>query len=641
MADTSFLAVFLAGLVAGILAWWSYARMEERVDGRSGPAVLRGVALFLLLAGWFLPTLRGGPGTGRGDVALLIDASLSMSLPASVGGVSRADSAEILVRGEDADYVFSFGDSVRSGAAAATADGATRLVDGLVAARAAGADRVIVVTDGELDDRERARRTAARLGLAVDERRVAAATGRLSMRRVSAPRAVEAGDTIPFVVEVTATGPPIGVDSSSVSVTDADGLRSVVRFAVPTPGRAARVTVPVPSGGRGEDRWRPFDVRLGAEADPLTDPIPYRSWVEIRPSAAGAVMISVDPDWEPHYLLPVLERATAGGARAWLRVGEGRWIRSGTERMQTGDDARVRQAARAAQLLVVQGDPGELPAWLSAEVARHPRLLMLARGSGDVPGSALRVGEPLPGDWYPGGTPPPSPIAGYLEAAEYPNLPPASLLRPVEGADWVPLELRRNRSGEGRPPVGASRIGGRRRIVVGAEGFWRWASRGGTARQAYRSVFAGLAGWLLEAPDRNPVVLEVEGIAAGDSLRWRVAPDVERLVIVVRDSADRAVRADTILAPQSAVVAAGLPGGSYRFEAEGTAGGEPFRTGRPFEVAGADRELVAREAGDPIRGVDIGLAAPSRRGRMAVWPFVLAALMLCGEWFWRRRIGLR
>lgn len=644
MGAGGLIPVALAALAASALSWWAYARREERVPGRTGPAILRAFALFFLLAGWWLPPLwRAGAG-GRPTRAVLVDRSLSMSLPVAPDGPSRADSAARLAASLNADLVRWFGDSVRApagdetGRGGAPSDGASRVVPALAAVRAAGADSVVLLTDGELDDRELARDAARRLGLGVREVRIGASTGRLAIRRVEAPAAAEAGDSLRLVVEVAAVGDSLPADSASLSVAGPDGVRTIVRFPVPAPGRTMRVPLHTmaPEGG---EAWRAWDVRLEADADPLGAGGRHRVWVEVVPTAAGTVIVAADPDWEPHYLLPVLGRSTAGGARAWLRVGADRWIRSGTDRVISGDAGRVRADAARARLLVVQGDPGELPGWLRDLAGRHPRVLWLARGSGAIPGSAMRVGPVRPGEWYPGGTPPASPIAGYLDGLDDPGLPPVARLFAIEGYDWVPVELRRNRAGTGQPPIGAGRSGGGRRVVVAAEGLWRWASRAGDARQAYRSLFAGLAGWLLEAPERQPMELERTRLAAGDSIRWRVAADVSDVRIAVRDSTGEVVWADTLIAPDTLVSGPEAPAGSLRYEAEGVVAGESFRVGRPFEAEGAERELGARPVGPPLAGAATGGTAPG--GGRPVWPFVLAALMLCGEWFWRRRIGLR
>lgn len=640
MAAAGLMPVVLAALAATAVSWWAYARLEEPVSGRAGPAVLRGAALFLLLAGWWLPPLRTGADSDRPTVALLMDRSLSMSLPASAGGMSRADSAAQVARDVDPAFTVWFGDSARVASDGDVPDdAASRVAPALEAARTAGAERVVLVTDGELDDREAARPVARRLGLTVREERVAEPTARLAIREVDAPPAAEAGDTIRLVVEVAATGEPMAADSASLSVTDPDGTRMIVRFEPPTPERSRRVTVGIVAA-TGGDTWRAYDLRLEPDADPFGPGPRHRVWIEIVPTAAGTVIVAADPDWEPHYLLPVLARSTAGGARAWLRVGPDRWIRSGTERVPTGDDARVRRDGLRAELLVVQGTPGGGPAWLDELAARHPRVLWFARGRGTVPGSRLRVGGALPGEWYPGGPVPASPIAGFIDGLDHPALPPVSRLFEVDGHDWAPLELRRNRAGAGQPPIVAARAGDRRRAVVVAEGTWRWASRAGAARQAYRSLFAGLAGWLLEAPERRPVELERSRLVAGDTVRWRVASGVGDLRITVSDSAGAVVWSDTIAAPDSVVGGPPALPGSQRFVAEGVAAGEAFQTGRPFEVEGAERELAARRAGPVLEGAAVGDGAAVAGGR-AMWPFALAALMLCGEWYWRRRIGLR
>lgn len=644
MAAGGLIPVVLAALAGAAVSWWAYARLEEPVPGRIGPAILRGCALFLLLAGWWLPSLLSGRGGDRPTTALLVDRSLSMSLPASVGGMSRADSAALLARDVDRATMVWFGDSARLAdveRGAGPSDAASRIVPALEAARAAGADRVVLLTDGELDDREEARPVARRLGLTVREVRVSERPARLAIRGVDAPAAAEAGDTIRLVVEVAGAGGPMIADSASLSVTDPDGARSIVRFEAPTPGRTRRVPVGVVALEGAGDAWRAYDIRLEPDADPLGPGPRHRVWVEIVPTAAGAVIVAVDPDWEPHYLLPVLARSTAGGARAWLRVGPDRWIRSGTERVPTGDADRVRRDAARAELLVVQGTPGAGPPWLDALAARHPRVLWFARGAGVVPGFGLRIGGPQPGEWYPGGRPPPSPIAGFLDGLEDPALPPVSRLFDLQGHEWAPLELRRNRAGAGRAPIGAVRSGDRRRVVVAAEGTWRWASRGGEARQAYRSLFAGLAGWLLEAPQRRPVELTRTRLAAGEPVNWRVASGVSDLRIAIRDSAGSVVWEDTVAAPGTSLAGPPAPAGSHSFAAEGVAAGEAFLTGRPFEVEGAERELAARPAGRELVGATVGSVGAGGTGGRAMWPFVLAALMLCGEWYWRRRIGLR
>lgn len=638
--------ILAAALVAAAVAWWSYGILEEPVTGRLGPAVLRGGALFFLLAGWWLPPTSFGVGGGDTVRALLVDASASMSLPARVEGPSRADSAARLADRESAEVRVAFGDSVRpmtpnGESAVSPTDLSSRLVPALEAARAAGADSAIVFTDGELGDRGAARAAIRRLGLPVREVRVAQPVGRLAIRQVDAPRAVEAGDTIRFVVEVAAVGRALESDSASLSLDGPDGTRTIVRFAAPTPGRTHRVVASAVAGGGSGDAWRSYDVRLQEDADPLAPEIRQRVWVEVVPTAAGAVIVAVDPDWEPHYLLPVLDRAAEGGARAWLRVGADRWIRSGADRLASGNDARVRTDAARARLLVVQGTPGEIPAWLQRLATRHPRVLWFARGPGPIPGSGIRVGAPRPGEWYPGGPPPSSPIAGYLEGLDDPSLPPVSRLFAVEGQDWAPLELRRNRAGAGEVPIVGDRTGGRRRIVVAAEGLWRWASRAGEARDLYRSMFAGLAGWLLEAADRRPLELVRTRLPAGDTIRWRAAPEVDEVRLTVRDSTGSPIWTDTVVSPDTVITGPPAPEGTLRFEAEGRLGSESFRVGRPFEAEGRARELTARQPGEPLDDVLAASGLATATAGRAVWPFVLAALMLCGEWFWRRRIGLR
>ncbi|MDH3298670.1 MAG: hypothetical protein OEM96_10390, partial [Gemmatimonadota bacterium] len=172
MGSARLIAVLLAALGSALLAAWAYGRLEEPVRGRVGPGVLRGISLFLVLAGWFLPSLPFGRAQPSRTHALLLDRSLSMSLPAVPGGSSRSDSASTWARTQAAEFSLGFGDSVAvesRGGAIEPSGRYSRVLPALEAARAAGADSVTLVTDGELDDREPARAAARRLGLAVRE----------------------------------------------------------------------------------------------------------------------------------------------------------------------------------------------------------------------------------------------------------------------------------------------------------------------------------------------------------------------------------------------------------------------------------------------------------------------------------------
>lgn len=96
-------------------------------------------------------------------------------------------------------------------------------------------------------------------------------------------------------------------------------------------------------------------------------------------------------------------------------------------------------------------------------------------------------------------------------------------------------------------------------------------------------------------------------------------------------------------APPPRVDGPRLPAGDAVFRTAGVMDGRAFAYERPFHV-GPPAELVPGPFGPPLI-VDGGSPGPRGRAdgpdRPPVWPFVVAALLLCAEWAWRRRIGLR
>lgn len=643
-----------AALLAGAAAWLRYAVREERVPGRTGPAVLHALALFLLLAGLRLPPLRGVR-TAAVPTAVLLDLSASMSLPARPGGdVTRLDSALARLAGMEADLVLGFGDSAttlpppsRGGEDPdpAAAHRRSRLAPALRAARRAGASAVAVLTDGELEDREEARGEARRLGLAVEEVRVAAPVLRTGIREARGPARAVGGDTVPIEVELRTLGEgPAASDSVGLSVVGPDGARSAVRVARPDPGRSLRLSIGVASPPvSGDPEWRWFEVGLAPGADPLLPGARVRVPVELVPAPRGAVIVSVDPDREPGVLLPVLERASAGGARGFVRLADGRWASVGA-RPSPVPETEVRRAAGTADLLVVQGGPAGLPAWLASAASTRP-LLLFARGPGAVPGGVGRVGGVRPGEWYPESPVPSSPVAGYLGGVDLSALPPVAGLHEAGGEAWAALAVSRDRRGDPLPLVVGVDAGAGRRVVVLAPGTWRWGARTGRAREVYRALFAGVAGWLQAREAREPVTVEPGPPGDPAGLVVRTSPGVRELVVSIRDSSGTEVARDSIAEPGREIRIGVETAGDLTAVASGRLDGRSFRRITPVRRPGAAAELTGRPVGPALaeRGGRSALEARSGGPRTGppIWPFALAAAMFCGEWAWRRRIGLR
>ncbi len=657
----NWLWIMLAAIAASALAVWAYGYREEPVRGRSGPGLLRGLGTFFLLAGLWLPALRP-PAFERRGALVLLDVSASMGLPSLPGGSSRFDSARALLAGLQSERILAFGDRpafLQDDALPTPSAARSLLAPAIEAAGLAGFDSVVVVSDGGWDDPEAALELAERMGLGVREQRVASSAWRIGLHDASAPERVNAGDTVRLSFEIVTGGVRDPAPERADVPGGADAPRSdSVRVLLRGPDVELEVGVGVPDAGRssrGEIRWpaaavspgvasewRSYELSLAEGADPYGAADRLSLLVEVTSEAADAVLVSEAPDWEPSFLLPLLERMTSGGAHAYVRVGPDRYLRLGTEPIQV-DEAAVRRAVLAARLLAVQGSSGDLPAWLSSALQRHPRKLVLSTGPGDVPGIAATPDTRLDGEWYPEQPATSAPTSALLSGLQLAELPPIRDVLLLGGSwEWASLMSRRDRRGEARPLAAAGRGGGARWALVVGSGYWRWAFRGGEARRVYEGLFGGIAGWLLEGVQRRAVDL-AEVPTSVTPARWRVEPGITDLAITVYDSAGRTVWARRWDEPEALVTGPSLPAGPASFEAVGESPDGRLKIERPLVVRAGSAELepkpwrreVALPASD--RGVE---GEPPRRSR-AIWPFALAIVLFGGEWIWRRRIGLR
>jgi hypothetical protein len=667
----------LALAVAGGLAAWAYVWREEPVPARTIPGVLRGIALFLILAGLWLPPIRDGASEPPSRVVLL-DGSRSMSLPVSAeqiasaaprggpgaapGGqpATRFESALAVTMGLTPDRVYVFGEtaiSVPPDSLASVTPGAerTRLAPALEAARLGGVDSVWVVTDGEWDDRGLALRTAERLGLGVRELRVVDAPGRLGIATLLAPERARAGDTVRIVAEVRAGGPD-RVDASETATLDGaisdsvrlelrlDGIpRAAATIVVPSVGRSGRAELAfVPAEPADESDWRRYEVAILGDADPYGVADRAAIWVEVSEASGGAVLVSTDPDWEARFMYPALDRLVLGGVRGFLRLTDGRYLEMGPNPRLIDDVGRIQRSIRGARLLVVQADLGAVPDWLEGALRSHPRKLVLARGPGSFPGTDLAVSGPVPGEWYPVSPVPPSPAAALLADVDLDVLPPLREVYGVDvGARWTILNANRNRRGEARPLLVAHERGSQRWALATAAEWWRWAFRDGPSRRVYEGILSGLVGWLVEDVTPRPVSLGI--LPSTSEIAWRIRPTVRDLRIDVLDASDDTVWSNEAAEPPEELLGPTLEPGLHRVLVSGRSPDGTFRLERPVEIAPDRSELVPRAIPEPafLAAVPVERVGSEARSRRPLWPFALAMLLLCGEWVWRHRIGLR
>jgi hypothetical protein len=663
----TWLWITLAAIAASALAVWAYGYREEPVRGRSGPGLLRGLATFFLLAGLWLPALRPPAFETRGALVLL-DVSASMGLPSRPGGSSRMDSARALLAGFPSGRTVAFGDRpafLQEEALPTPSAARSLLMPAIEAAGLAGFDSVVVVSDGGWDDPVAALELAAGMGLGVREQRVASPARRVGLRDAVAPERVSAGDTVRISFEIVTGGVgdpvPDGADvpggavaPPGAGVPGSDSVRVLLRGSdvelevdvrLPDAGRSSRGEIRWPAAAVSAgvaSEWRTYELSLADGADPYGAADRISLLVEVTSEAADAVLVSEAPDWGPSFLLPLLDRVTSGGAHAYVRVGADRYLRLGTEPIPV-EAAAVRRSVLAARLLAVQGSPGDLPAWLSAALRRHPRKLVFSTGPGDVPGVTATPETLLDGEWYPEQPAASAPTSALLSGLQLAELPPIHDVLLLGGSwEWASLMSRRDRRGEARPLAVAGRGGGARWALVVGSGYWRWGFRGGEARRVYEGLFGGIAGWLLEGVQRRAVDLAEVPTSAAPA-RWRVGPGITDLAITVYDSAGRTVWAERWEEPEALVMGPSLPAGPASFEAVGEGPEGRLRIERPMVVRVGGAELEPK----PLRP-EIALPAsgggvegePPRRSR-AVWPFALAIVLFGGEWIWRRRIGLR
>jgi hypothetical protein len=599
-------------LLAVGLAAFTYLNLE-RVGRRAWlPLAFRGVAwaaLGLLLINLSCP-VRGA--TLRPLV--LLDASLSLG---AAGGRWREarDSASRW------GVVRPFGDE-RLTSDTVPERGRSLLAPALVAASAS--DRAtIVVSDGEIEDlRDIPADILARSDVRIFPRKPGPD---LALTRVAGPARVTAGDSIPLEITVHAVG-AVTRDSVRIEVhkrATRIGARTI-RLRGQSDGRT-RLVLP-PSVLSPGDQLLRVSLAGNQDAEPRTDTRLHYVNIARTP---GVVFLAGPADWDSRFLYQALRDVSQLPVRGYVRLEGNRW--RAMETLRPVPTEQVRQAARRADLLILKGG---VASFAEGSLARG--ILSWPSGEGGE--------RQLPGDWYLSPTDA-SPVSAAFLSEPVDSFPPAVQVIAIEPGprDWVALYAQLGRRGTQRAAVLGRQDGRVRRVTVAADGLWRWAFRGGSSEQAYRSWVSATASWLLGAadsarglarpvqpvvPNGRPVLFEWGG--AGPPVAQRIA----WTKLADSGSASAGQRSDTLHFDGDGRATAWLPPGEYRYRLSSGSSGA-------VGVESYSDELLPRPITLTPHPGRVQRPVSRTSARDWLWLFGLCVVALAGEWLARRRLGLR
>jgi len=631
----------LAAVLAGY-AFWVYLRVELAVRVGRRLATLRALALIMILALLFDPRVPGGLAAGAADRWVLLDASLSME---NVWSEAEARAAEL----EGAGWtVVGFGDGLLGAGAPGGANGPrelrTLLSSALERAAEAGVRSVIVLSDLRFEDAVRVRATLATVPLDVSFEAVGTAGAHAGVRNLQVPDALRPEELRIATLDVYGSG----ADSVDLEVREEGRLVASRRVALPEPGFRQPVDVELPPPS-GEGRVR-YTASVALTGDEFTSDDEVVDYATVGHDEGALVFVSLRPDWEARYLLPVLEQVTGLSARGFLRAGPDRFLPMGraVDRIEAADSATVRAVAGDAAFLVIHGVEGRSDPWTRSLVERAGgRTLFFPVDAGGAGLTGVSTSATRDGEWYASQDLPASPLAGDLSGIRVQGLPPLSGLLPLgrDAEGDVPLQLQLAGTGPGEAALVLRQTRRGHQAVALASGFWRWAARAGEGRAAYRSLWSGVAGWLLSqegagpSPEPRPSRWVYE---RGEGVMFHMPGDSAASLTLRIESEAGPVLDTTLISGETAQVGRFEPG-LYDYAVFDERGGVVASS--RFDVAARTDEMLAARFAEVDPGAalsaSVGNGPPGRPLRTMLWPYLLIIGLLCIEWVARRRAGLR
>lgn len=482
--------------------------------------------------------------------------------------------------------------------------------------RAAAMGRPLVfVTDGEVEDAEALGEAPAGSSVRIPVRS-ARSDGAVS--ELALPSSATGGDTLQVAALIVA-GSGGSADGALQLLVDNAPAGSVPVAAL-APYASTRVSLPLVVTRGARTALVRAVLRAAGDVEPRNDTLTAVLDVGDRPPA---VFVSTAPDLDVREALTVLRGALALPTKAYLRLAPGVWREEGSLAAVSESDVHARAAA--AGLLILHGDTS-----------------FVARGRGSralwspaAPTAIARAGESVrAAEWYVASAPP-SPLSGSLSGLPWDTLPPITLAGAARGSFTV-LTARLGRSGEPVAAIAGRLDGGSRTLAISGSGYAGWSIRGGRSAEAFTALWGAIFDWLAAARGDVRAARPVpSAVRAGDAVRWqRGGLDTAVTVAIAKRGASTVDSVRLHFAANGGeAVSTSLEPGVYDVRAAG---------GASVLVVNAAREWIPRAPSlrdGPLSRGSASTDAP--RLADATWPFVLALLLLCGEWIGRRFAGLR
>lgn len=641
-------------LLAGGFCGWIYFRREFAVRSRGFLLAARLVAVAGVVALLWNPVLPAAGRAAGPERYLILDASASMSALTEDGAPvweAAAERARELADGGARLLVARDGVHAPEPAALDTLQPtgtASVLAEAVAVAAEAGAREVVLLTDRRLHDPVATASAARRLGVSLAADPLPPPAANLGIGRLDLPSAIGRGENLRGRVEIEGAA---GADSVTVTVS-LDG----------TPAQALRLAAPAPGGTSGAE------FALGAGLDPgphrvsarvegrdaFADDDERAAIVHVDPEDTGVLLVSFAPDWEPRFLLPVLNQVTGLPVRGYLATGPDRFQPMDPGAAGSPDvigAAAMEGLLRRAEMVVAMGIDGGAAAFLEGPTARTQRMLLFPVDAAGAAAGGVAVGGAMPGEWYLADAPP-SPIAGEIAQFQAAGLPPLTRVLPVlDQGGGSALHLRLGGVGESRAAL-LLRTEQRRRVgVVLAGGFWRWAFRDGAPREHYRRLWAAVGGWMMadEPLAAGPGVRPAAPVLPrGAPLRWLGRGyEGEEIALTVTDTAGATVLDSTLTVPPAGrFTTPALPAAPYAFAAAPAPDSAPAPiSAGAFEIESFTDDMLRLPVAPAALaiGVPAESAAPRGSRPLRTWPpaYLIILAALSAEWIGRRRAGLR